>query len=87
MVAGNIILLCQRCEDKGTEFNVSKIAPTGQNGTGDGPLSRNEIGTRNAHAAKPRTKCMKNGTLKTRRKAEGRFATMSAPLRTWPGYL
>jgi len=21
MVAGNIILLCQRCEDKGTEFN------------------------------------------------------------------
>ena len=39
-----------------------------------------DCGTRNAHAAKPRTKCMKNGTLEARRKAEGRFATTSAPL-------
>ena len=33
---------------------------------------------KNAHAAKPHTKCMKNGILGMRSKAGGRYATKSA---------
>ena len=34
--------------------------------------------TENAHAAKPHTKCMKNGILGMRSKAGGRYVTKSA---------
>ena len=53
--------------------NKKAFCPSRRRDNGDGS-------TRTAHAAKPRTKWMKNGILGLRSKAGGRFAIKSASL-------